>query len=312
MCTLIETSDIKILVDPGLALGPRFNLLPHPIEYELRESCRNDILSVADKADILTISHYHNDHYMPAFSEPVWIGSSKQHAERLFKDKIVLAKDARSRINFAQRRRGWLLRKSVGEQVKEWHSADGQTFEYGATRLRFSQPMIHGEESGGLGWLLMLTVETAEDRVIHASDVQGPLVEETVQSILSEKPRMLIIGGPPTYLIALKNNPILVSHAIKNMKRLALEIPIVVVDHHLLRDEGWNDILAPVKEVAKANGHEVLVAAELSGRDPAPLEYRRKELYERLPPPERFLKWARLPAAKRKLSPPPLVGLHRS
>ena len=34
MCTYVETPDLRILIDPGVSLGPRFGLLPHPKEYE--------------------------------------------------------------------------------------------------------------------------------------------------------------------------------------------------------------------------------------------------------------------------------------
>lgn len=33
MATLVETDDIKLVIDPGSALGPRFSLSPHECEY---------------------------------------------------------------------------------------------------------------------------------------------------------------------------------------------------------------------------------------------------------------------------------------
>src|SRR5213593_2633230 len=40
MCTLLETKEVGILADAGVAMGPRFRLMPHPIEYKARAKAR--------------------------------------------------------------------------------------------------------------------------------------------------------------------------------------------------------------------------------------------------------------------------------
>ena len=44
MCTFIETSDVKILLDAGASLAPnRFRYPPHPREYQAIAECRERI-----------------------------------------------------------------------------------------------------------------------------------------------------------------------------------------------------------------------------------------------------------------------------
>src|SRR3989442_11129675 len=204
MCTLLQTKDITVLLDGGVALGPRFRLMPHPREFRARDEARKRIEEAADKATVVTISHYHNDHHTPNFADPVWLGSTPEIAERIYRNKIILAKDYRSKINVAQRRRGWLFKQSVEEIAKEFEIADGPTYTYGRTTVQFWSPVPHGESDSELGWVIPFSVESKGEKVLYAPDVQGPVVEETVQLILKEKPDTLIIGGPPTYLQGFK------------------------------------------------------------------------------------------------------------
>jgi predicted metallo-beta-lactamase superfamily hydrolase len=45
MCTLVETPDINILLDAGISLCPyRFNLVPHPIEFQTISKIRKKFL----------------------------------------------------------------------------------------------------------------------------------------------------------------------------------------------------------------------------------------------------------------------------
>ncbi|MHA1862116.1 MAG: MBL fold metallo-hydrolase, partial [Candidatus Ranarchaeia archaeon] len=62
LCTIIETCDCKLLMDPSAALGRRFRKMPHPKEYKKLRDAISHILEIASSADIITISHYHYDH----------------------------------------------------------------------------------------------------------------------------------------------------------------------------------------------------------------------------------------------------------
>jgi predicted metallo-beta-lactamase superfamily hydrolase len=90
------------------------------------------------------------------------------------------------------------------------------------------------------------------------------------------------------------------------MEMIAKEVETLVIDHHLLRDEGWYKFLEPVRKSAEKIGHRVITAAELARKEPKPLECRRKELYEEEKPSAEFLKWAKLPKEKLIETAPPL------
>jgi len=305
MCTLLETPDVKVLIDPGVALGPRFRVLPHPQEYEARNRCRARIGETAKKVDLMVISHYHNDHYTPSFTDTVWIGSSAEESREIFQDKTVLLKDIRNTINFSQRHRGWMFQKTLEDYVKKFEVADGRMFQYGETELKFSEPVFHGEENSDLGWVLMLTVRRSENKVMYASDVQGPISDKTVKIILDEKPQFLIMGGPPLYLADFKINTAVVSHGIENFMRLVEIIPSSILEHHLLRAENWREFADPVFEIARRLSHAVTTAAEFAGLENDLLEYKRRRLYEEEPPSDEFLRWTKIPKEKQRVTPPP-------
>jgi len=307
MCTLVRTKDVTVLLDAGVALGPRFRLMPHPREFRARDEARERIEEAADKATIVTISHYHHDHHTPNFVDPVWLGSSPESFERIYKGKIILAKDSRRKINTAQRRRGWMFRQATEKLAERFEAADEGTFEFGKTKLRFPAPVPHGEGESELGWVLPCIVEKAKEKVFFAPDVQGPVVRETVDLILREKPHLLVMGGPPTYLQGYRIGDEFFRTAIRNMEKILGTIPMVVIDHHVLRDEGWYKFLEPVRKSAEKANHKLLAASELLEKEPEPLECRRQSLYEQDKPSKEFLDWANLPEEKRSDKPPPLT-----
>jgi uncharacterized protein len=307
MCTLVQTKDVAVLLDAGVALGPRFRLMPHPREFRERDEARKRIEEAADKAKVVTISHYHHDHHTPNFVDRVWLGSGPESFERIYKGKVVLAKDSRRKINTAQRRRGWMFRQATEKIAEKFEAADARSFEFGRTKLRFPNPVPHGEGESELGWVLPCIIEKAREKVFFAPDVQGPVVEETVSLILKEKPRLLIMGGPPTYLQGYRISDEFFQTATRNMKRILESIPVVVIDHHLLRGEGWYKFLEPVRKSAENAGHKLLTASELIEKAPMPLECKRQSLYEEEKPSKEFLEWANLPEEKRSEKPPPLT-----
>jgi predicted metallo-beta-lactamase superfamily hydrolase len=142
MSTFVRTPDISLLIDPGVALGPRKPVIPHPREYIARNESRNRILDAASKSDVLFVSHYHQDHYTPNYVDTIWLGSTPEIADSIYRDKIVLTKDTRSLINFTQRRRGWIFQKSIEKHAKSLITVDNKTMEYGDTKLQFSLPVF--------------------------------------------------------------------------------------------------------------------------------------------------------------------------
>lgn len=306
MCSYVETSDLKILLDAGVSLGPkRFGFPPHPKEYEALAECRKRIADAADKAEVVTISHYHFDHHTPSYIDWCYNWSSQEVARQIYEGKIVLAKSYKSKINFSQRRRGWMFSKTGGSYAKELSYADGKVFEFGETKLRFSDPVFHGRENSQLGWLLMVTVEYENERLLYTSDVQGPMYDATLRFILAQNPQMMIVGGPPTYLGGLVKQED-IQRGIQNLGRSTEKVPLTVLDHHLLRDGKWRQLSRPIFDSASQAGHRVVTAAEFLKKQNNLLECRRKELFEVDPPSSEFKKWMKLPPLKRKLIRPPI------
>ena len=306
MCTFVETSDVRVLVDAGVALGPRFRKLPHPLEYRARNECRARIREYAAKSEVIVVSHYHNDHHTPNYTETVWVGCSAEEAEAVYSGKTVLVKDIRNSINFNQRKRGWMFQRFVKRVGSKCEVADGRVFDFGSTKVRISQPVPHGEETSGLGWVLMTGVESRGERFLHASDVQGPMSNVATRLILKAKPDVLVLGGPPLYLEGLRVEKETIQKGIENAAKIAGVVPLVMLEHHLLRSENWKDKAKVVYETAADAGHKVVTAAEYLGLQPELLECKREFLYEKEPPSEAFMKWTKLREMKRRQQSPPL------
>lgn len=62
-CLLIETPDVKILVDPGAAEMQPSYPLSNLWKKRLRRKALEAIKEAAQKAEIVFISHYHYDHH---------------------------------------------------------------------------------------------------------------------------------------------------------------------------------------------------------------------------------------------------------
>ena len=99
---LIETPDIKILIDPGAAeMQPSYPLSSEEKE-KLREKALAVIKEASQEADVIFISHYHYDHYTLPFEAPeiyegkklwikdpnIWINQSQWKRARLFLSQI--------------------------------------------------------------------------------------------------------------------------------------------------------------------------------------------------------------------------------
>ena len=306
MCTFVETPDVKILIDAGVALGPRFGKKPHPIEYQARALCRARIREYASKSHVIIVSHYHNDHHTPNYTETVWLGSSAEEAEQIYRDKTVIMKSIRDSINLAQRKRGWMFQRFLKAIGSTCHIADGAKFEFGKTIVRMSTPVPHGEEASGLGWVLMTTIESEHRKIIHASDVQGPMSKETTNAILKQKPDLLLLGGPPFYLENVKVDTKAIQEGVANAIKIARSVPTVIFEHHALRSENWSEEIRPIRDAGSEAGHVVITAAEYLGLKSNALESIRQQLYEDHPPSESFLKWCALEREEQRQTVPPI------
>jgi len=306
MCTFVETPDVKVLLDAGVSLGPfRLGFPPHPQEYKALKAARERIADAAERAEVVTISHYHFDHYTPSYTDWFLHWSSDEVARSIYEGKIVLAKSYRDKVNFSQRHRGWVFANTGRKYAERLEYVDGKEYLFGDTKIRFSEPVVHGELGTELGWLLMTTIEHNDERALFTSDVQGPMDTATLKAILNETPSVIIVGGPPAYLTGLVDQES-IQIGLQNLAKIAQNVPTTVLEHHLLRQEDWREVAKPVLEAATTARHSVLTAAEFLRRENALLESKRRQLYETEPPSTEFKKWMRKPELKRKETPPPI------
>ncbi|MBN1168559.1 MBL fold metallo-hydrolase, partial [Candidatus Woesebacteria bacterium] len=231
MACLVKTSDITILIDPSAALGGnRFGLKPSPQEKAKLKSVKSKIQKIAEKADVIVISHYHWDHFDPK--------------AKFFKDKQIFLKDYRRNINKSQSERayGFLSRKNpVPRWVAKHHEiADGRSFEFGKTKLIFSPAFFHGEKKNKLGYVIITTVKYGKQTFVHTSDVAGPSMRKTSNYLLKMRPDLLYIDGPPTLFLGWKYSYKNLNKAQKNLLGLIKTSKRkVILDHHLVRDRDY-------------------------------------------------------------------------
>lgn len=289
LCTMVKTPDVSLVLDPSAALAKRYGLEPHPLEYKELMRVLKEIRTASRSADILSISHYHFDHVRPGFKNCLYNLSSRGERRDMFQGKTVLAKDNRDNINASQRRRAYYFQKDVGDFVDSIEWADGRVFTYGETSLTFSEPLPHGKDGSFLGFVLSTTIKHGASRVLFAPDVQGPISRTSLDYMLRQDTDFAIVGGPPTYLSKFTDTE--EASSLFGLTQLAMSTPVLIVDHHNMRDKYWEAWIKPVRKAAQQSGHIVLTMAECLGREVKALEAEREQIYHDIPPSEEFMSW---------------------
>lgn len=268
MATWVET-DVKILIDPGAALGPlRYSLPPSQMEEERLDILSEKVFEYAKAADIMTISHYHYDHY---FREA-----------KIYQGKTLLTKDSENNINKSQKERAANFLQFLNKYYKSLVFADGKEFEFGQTKIKFSPAVSHGPAGSKLGFVLMCSVSYNGKKLIHASDVEGFIDQTSRDWVIEENPDILILSGFPTLFLGyrfshdqlLRSNVNLISVLNKT------KVKTVILEHHLVRDLNYLNKIEPVLDYARKHKRQVITAAEFLGQKPEFLEAKRKELHK--------------------------------
>lgn len=246
----IEAGENKILIDPGVALGPRrYSLPPTKIELERLEYTKDKILKFLGKATTIIISHYHYDHYIPGAN---------------YDGKHLFLKDPIRNINKSQRGRA----SKFLEDKRGYEYADGKTL-IRDFKMEFSPAFPHGEKGTRLGFVIMTMIDHKE-RMIHASDTQL-LNKESVEWIIGKMPDLIITSGPPTYIGYMKNSW---KTGTNNINRIILETDSeIILDHHILRDKRYPRFFEELEK-------EPLTFAGYLGVEETPLEAYRRELHK--------------------------------
>lgn len=273
MATFVETRDCRILIDPGVALGPwRYGLEPHKIELERKSQHWGEIKSYSENSEILIITHYHYDHYNPGETE-------------IYRGKTVLIKHPEKNINFSQKKRSKYFLSQIGRFSSEIRRSDGQTFEFGNTVITFSQPVYHGTDSK-LGYVVEVVLKDGKDAFLHTSDVEGPSLTSQVSFIVEQEPDTIFCDGPMTYMLENHYSQESLQKSIKNIMEIMdkTQVKKLILDHHLLRDLDWKERVKELFPVAEEKGVELISAAEFRGLKNDLLEARRRELWKQYPP----------------------------
>jgi len=263
MATYVVTDDCKILIDPSAALGPkRYGLSPHQKEKIALSKTKEKIAATAKKCDILTISHYHYDHFDPD--------------ESFYKGKKVFAKDISKNINKSQKKRGNDF-KNIQQNDCDLVYCENSKHKIGDTEIVFSPPFFHGPENVRLGYVIMTMIDDGKKRLLHASDVQGPVTKDATKYIIDQNPDLLILDGPATcYLgwrFSYKNLQKASDNLVKIIKTLDCEI---ILDHHLLRDIKYKEVFSVPYQIA---GKRLKTFAEYLGKENNTLEAQRKKIW---------------------------------
>jgi len=151
---------------------------------------------------------------------------------------------------------------------------EGRTIKLGRTRIRASAPFFHGIAFSRVGWVFSTVIERGRERLIHSSDLNGPVIEDYAEWIIEQRPRVLILDGPSTYmlgyLVAKRN----LRRAVENVLRILEEtdLELLVYDHHLAREPRFRERTAEVWRTGERLGIRVTTAAELLGRKPVCLD----------------------------------------
>jgi predicted metallo-beta-lactamase superfamily hydrolase len=269
MATYVEVADLSILIDPGATLAPaRWGLPPAEPEWEALRRANDRISAYAARATLVFVSHYHEDHFR---SDPI-----------SYAGRTVLAKDARRMIGGAQARRGLALWKALEGQATV-ESAEGWQRRDSGVEIAVSPPLPHGVDGTPLGHVVALVVadRAQRERFVFASDVQGPLSAVAAAWLIQQRPTLLYLSGPPSYVE--RDLPTgAIQRGIDNLRRVLDATGCrAIMDHHAMRDPGFATRFEPLWSTGR-----VVTAAGHLGVEATPLEARRRALWSdvRKPP----------------------------
>ncbi len=276
LCCYIKTKHRKILIDPGIALGyKRHGLLPHPFQVAIDEKIQKRLIKKWATATDIVISHFHGDHCPLAEANPYQLNIKKlkgiNPGVRVFVKpfSFLSGREKKRAEDFSSKLKVDLIESDDLED----------------SIISFSNPVPHGDKNDTNITVIMTKIEEEGRKFVHASDIQL-LNEESVQKILDWRPDIVLAGGPPLYL-SNRLGPKQLDNALKNALKLAENIKIFIIDHHLMRNlEGveW------IKKIISMTGKNILCGADFMNQPRMLLEAKRQKLYREMPVPEKWHK----------------------
>lgn len=128
-CILVETPDLKILVDPGVAAMQPGYPLPASEKEHLRQTALEAIKNASQQAGTIFISHYHYDHH-----------TLPPHAEKIYEDKKLWIKDPNLWINRSQWKRARLF---LGQLYEAFGGSDPEGMFRPPNQMEIEDPLKH-------------------------------------------------------------------------------------------------------------------------------------------------------------------------
>lgn len=233
------------------------------------------------------------DNLCRAFGKVPLEGVLQERRKRVYGNPLDDIPRARNKdFGDYNRRRRELFRKGLKwfrNRVKNWKSAkwipelkfkdievkfpEGKEFKFGRTKLRFTEPMFHGIEFSRVGWVFATVIEYGKEKLIHSSDLDGPIIEDYANWIIRENPNVLIADGPMTYMRGYLLTKTTLDRTIANATRILekSDVKLMIYDHHLPREPKFKEWTKEVWDIGKRRGKKVLTAAEFLGKRPAVL-----------------------------------------
>ncbi len=120
-CVLVETKDVSVLIDPGVAIMHRSFPASLPKKLFWLEKGWHEVEKAARRADVVVVTHYHYDHHSP----------DRMH---IYEGKLLLVKDPNKYINDSQRGRALrffenLWRRFGGQELKPGNHQKREEFD---------------------------------------------------------------------------------------------------------------------------------------------------------------------------------------
>ncbi|MEB3773224.1 MAG: MBL fold metallo-hydrolase [Desulfurococcales archaeon] len=273
--TLVEAGDYTILIDPGVALGPRrYGVPPTNEEFRALELARERIIKACSKADVVVVTHYHYDHHPFPRDDEMY--------DACFTGKIVLAKDIRNNINYSGRRRGKFFEGRVRDIAESLLWFDGKYVELKGVGIKASPAVWHGEVGSKVGTVIMILVEEEEtgERFLFGSDAQNLADPAALEWAVKADPDIAFIDGFPTIFLGWRMKRESFDKSLRNLARFISDTKVkrIVVDHHIVRDIDYMEKMRDVYELARKIGKRVETAAEYMGLNGFFLEAWRKDI----------------------------------
>ena len=207
----------------------------------------------------------------------------EKQTKKTFKNTAERLKSLTKNFGDYQKRRKELLKKGKKwflNRAKKWKNykkipegnfkkfrlifPEGKELKKGKTKVKFTEPLFHGIEYSRVGWVFSTIIKRGKEKLIHSSDLNGPIIEDYADWIIKENPTFLILDGPMTYMLGYTLNLINFRRVLENVKNIIekVDFKVMIWDHHLPREPKFRKHTEEIWKKAKKLNKRVTTASE--------------------------------------------------